>query len=652
MTLQGPYVQAGYWEIGYAEGDEWLYLISELQDIAPSAIIELFELQLDTDIQGSNTIYRFHAGTNATGTNGNMVWAGNTYQAFPIEAEGFEYSGNGQLPRPKIRVSNILGTITAIILATPLEGAKVTRIRTMARYLDAVNFPARRNLLLQSEQFDTAAWTKTRSSIQANATYAPNGELTADKLVEDTTNNTHVISQIVTKSAVADFYTGSIYVKAAERSYARIYLYGSSSANRIEATINLSDGTIAYVTSNGTFTAGTCVVTPQSDGWYRIAISGLTDTSTTIRLFVAPSLGPSASNASYTGDGSSGIYIWGEQIENNATATDYQFVGATWSQNPYGTPDPTAEFPREVYYIDRKSAETRDVVEFELAAAFDLVGVRAPKRQCISNICQWVYRSAECGYTEATYYDENDNKISNALLDVCGKKLSSCKIRFGSINTTGSVTKSSTTLTVESTAELATGQAIYGFGVASGATISSITNSTTLVMSATATCSTTQTQSATPSATASSMTVTTGSDLLVGMPVSGTYIPSGTTISAIVGNTVTLSARPYSFTRSGTFNTYFNSVYLSDISSITAGMRVFGTFGIDTTVASIYLNHNVVLTTAVTTAEDDAAVTLYFMPASPSAATYTFDVSNAFTFRTNDDVLPFGSFPGVGTYFT
>jgi hypothetical protein len=48
--------------------------------------------------------------------------------------------------------------------------------------------------------------------------------------------------------------------------------------------------------------------------------------------------------------------------------------------------------------VDRKSTETRDVVEFELAASFDLAGVRAPKRQCISNICQWVYRSAECGY--------------------------------------------------------------------------------------------------------------------------------------------------------------------------------------------------------------------------------------------------------------
>ena len=49
--------------------------------------------------------------------------------------------------------------------------------------------------------------------------------------------------------------------------------------------------------------------------------------------------------------------------------------------NPLGTPDPTAEFPQEIYKIDRKSAENREVVTFELAAVFDLAGVIAPKRQ-------------------------------------------------------------------------------------------------------------------------------------------------------------------------------------------------------------------------------------------------------------------------------
>jgi len=174
-------------------------IVSNLQDTNPSAIIELFTLQLDNSLHGATTIYRFHNGSSLK-DNGEIVWAGNSYQRFPIKAEGFQY-GKGQLPRPTLTVSNALGTITAILLSvnttttgSDLTGATVTRIRTLARFLDAANFPS--------------------------------------------------------------------------------------------------------------------------------------------------------------------------------------------NVNPYGTPDPTAEFPQEIYKIDRKAAENRDVVQFELASVFDLAGIRAPKRQC------------------------------------------------------------------------------------------------------------------------------------------------------------------------------------------------------------------------------------------------------------------------------
>ena len=174
-------------------------IVSNLQNTNPSAIIELFTLQLDSSLHGATTIYRFHAGSSLK-DNGEIVWAGNTYQRFPIKAEGFAFR-KGQLPRPTLTVSNALGTITAILLSVntttagnDLTGATVTRIRTLARFLDAVNFP------------------------------------------------------------------GDI--------------------------------------------------------------------------------------------------------------------------NPYGTPDSTAEFPQEIYKIDRKSAENRDTVQFELASVLDLAGIRAPNRQC------------------------------------------------------------------------------------------------------------------------------------------------------------------------------------------------------------------------------------------------------------------------------
>ena len=75
----------------------------------------------------------------------------------------------------------------------------------------------------------------------------------------------------------------------------------------------------------------------------------------------------------------------GNTITMNNPNTITQTVNittVTGTGNPFGTPDPTAEFPREIYYIDRKSAETRDIVSWELAAVFDLAGIRVPKRQC------------------------------------------------------------------------------------------------------------------------------------------------------------------------------------------------------------------------------------------------------------------------------
>jgi lambda family phage minor tail protein L len=122
--------------------------VSELQKINPSSIIELFELELFANIHGSAFTYRFHAGTNALTTNGDIVWDSNTYSKLPIEAEGFEYNAeSGSLPRPTIRVANLLGSITAILLdvntttaGNDLTGAKLTRIRTLVRYIDGANF--------------------------------------------------------------------------------------------------------------------------------------------------------------------------------------------------------------------------------------------------------------------------------------------------------------------------------------------------------------------------------------------------------------------------------------------------------------------------------------------------------------------------------
>ena len=223
---------------------------AELQKLAPSAVIELYQLQLFPSIHGVTVgvddIYRFHAGTNEL--NSDIVWAGNTYTRYPVEATGFEYTGSGQLPRPTLTVANVTGLITALLLlvndfnpGNDLIKSKFTRIRTQAKFLDAVNF----------------------------------------------------------------------------------------------------------------------------------------------------SLGT----------------------------------------NPNA--NPSAEWPQEIYFIEQKVLENRDIVQFEMVSSFDMVGVRCPGRQTIENTCQWIYRSAECSYTGTNYFDVNDVPVATLALDKCGLRLSSCRKRFG-----------------------------------------------------------------------------------------------------------------------------------------------------------------------------------------------------------------------------
>ena len=456
--------------------------VSELQKIAPSAVIELFQLELFAAQHGVNETYYFHAGVNATNS-GDIIWNGQAYLAFPIEATEFEYTGTGSLPRPKLRISNINGTITGIILTLPngLEGAKVTRIRTLARYIDGVNFP-----------------------------------------------------------------------------------------------------------------------------------------------------------------------------------------GGT---NPLGTPDPTAEFPREIYYIDRKASENRDLIEFELAAAFDLVGVRAPKRQCVSNVCQWIYRGAECGYAGNAYFNFNDVPVAAIGQDVCGKRLRSCELRFSQLRFPGNVTTGSNIITLDAVGSFSTGDPVTGFGLPAGTTVSSVSNNlVTVSQNATATSSATTT--GTIQSNYTQIIVTSATGIAPGMEVTGNYLPANTQVVAVAGNTITLSStvdETQFYTEIGSFNGSANGyiVYV-DINAAGAVGQLIGNdsilpLSLNTTIANItYLyitsgktvvQRKVFTISRYIAPPQGIGVGIYQFNGIPSA-TYTFAaVDRNYTFR-DAATIPYGSYPGVGSFFT
>ena len=114
-------------------------IAAEIQSLSPTALIELFVLDLSS-VAGGSPLY-FHAGTNQLQQP--VVWQGITYMPLPIESEGFEITTKGSLPRPKLRAANINGMFSAELRTyDDLVGCKVIRKRTFTRYLDAVNFPS------------------------------------------------------------------------------------------------------------------------------------------------------------------------------------------------------------------------------------------------------------------------------------------------------------------------------------------------------------------------------------------------------------------------------------------------------------------------------------------------------------------------------
>jgi hypothetical protein len=169
------------------------------------------------------------------------------------------------------------------------------------------------NLALQSEAFDTASWSKTRSSITANIAVAPDGAMTGDKLVENTDTGTHLITQVVSLGGSVDSsaYNISVYVKAGERT--RIRLRDVQQTTTGSTTFDLITGTV--VTGTGT-------ITPAGNDWYRCTIFPLKNNSTSSGIEFA--LVDSGTTVSYTGDGVSGLFLWGAQLVQGATPGDYK----------------------------------------------------------------------------------------------------------------------------------------------------------------------------------------------------------------------------------------------------------------------------------------------------------------------------------------
>ena len=170
--------------------------------------------------------------------------------------------------------------------------------------------PASVNLLTFTQEFDNAAWFKTATTVTANATAAPDGTLTADKLVENTATAQHILAR--TENVASAPVTFSVYAKAAERSWISLYI----GAVNTSAFFNLATGVVGTVQASVTAS-----ITSVGNGWYLCSITASSSGSGALTRGIY--LANADNSTTYTGDGTSGLFVWGAQLELGSTATTY-----------------------------------------------------------------------------------------------------------------------------------------------------------------------------------------------------------------------------------------------------------------------------------------------------------------------------------------
>lgn len=212
---------------------------------------------------------------------------------------------------------------------------KVVRLTSGAGAVQERNVvTSRKNGLRYSQSFANAVHNKVNSSISENVAIAPDGTLTADKLIESTAATTYHYLQLDLYSFVAGVpCTQSIYLKAGERTTG--YLQMPSAAPPYPTVnFNLTNGTIT-----GSSGGAVGAITSVGNGWYRVSITATPTITASARNVVV------LQNTTYTGDGVSGYYLWGSQFEDGSSASEYIHteasaavgvaVDAEWLSNDY-----------------------------------------------------------------------------------------------------------------------------------------------------------------------------------------------------------------------------------------------------------------------------------------------------------------------------
>ena len=177
--------------------------------------------------------------------------------------------------------------------------------------------PQRSNLVPYSEDF--SQWANSNSSDLSNQIISPNGTLNADKLITNNGSINGQITKILVKNASAITYSYSVFAKKGEWDRCNLYVNDASSfSNRVQFFVDLETGNIIQTSTAGSFSSASSSSEDYGNGWYRFSVTFTTSTETAITARIY-----SISSLYTTGDGTSGIYIYGAMLEEGSFPTSY-----------------------------------------------------------------------------------------------------------------------------------------------------------------------------------------------------------------------------------------------------------------------------------------------------------------------------------------
>lgn len=214
-------------------------------------------------------------------------------------------------------ISTVEPTLNLNFAKTKTLDSRITfsRASTATYYDGRTVAKAEENLLLQSQDFDNAAWGKDNATVVANISVAPDGTLTADAIIRSGTSLSNV-SQAATRAV--DTYTVSVYAKAGTQNYLAVQVLTNGTTKGSFITFNLTNGAIGTEQSLTALVGLTASASSVGNGWYRCVVTYTSLGGLNNILF-----NPANAANTRNGDDAGTIYLWGAQLEQRASATAY-----------------------------------------------------------------------------------------------------------------------------------------------------------------------------------------------------------------------------------------------------------------------------------------------------------------------------------------